>query len=296
MLLRVGTDCSGIEAPIQALKKLKIPFSHEFSSDIDKHVIKSIQANYSPKVIFGDITQRKLKDVPDIDLYVCGFPCQTFSSAGKRAGLEDKRGTIIFHCLKLIKNKQPKYFILENVKGLLTHENGETFNIIWNEIKNLSVYGYRTSMVVLNTKDYGIPQNRERIFFIGTKGRKFFKTPEEKPLQKLERFVDWKDTSKDEIRESSKPYLNKINKQIFIDLNFLKYNNFSNSHIVSPCLNTQAGLWNHRLHRFANVKEYLMLQGFPANFIQVVTDSQMKKQIGNSMSVNVVEAILNVLI
>ena len=87
-ILRVGTDCSGIEAPIQALLQLKIPFRHVFSSDIDKYCIQSIKANYNPEIIFGDkdgafpegdITKRNIKDVPDIDLYVCGFPCQSFS-------------------------------------------------------------------------------------------------------------------------------------------------------------------------------------------------------------------------
>jgi len=100
-MLRVGTDCSGIEAPIQALQQLKIPFRHIFSSEIDEYCIQSIKANYKPKIIFGDkngkfpegdIRKRNIKDVTDIDLYVCGFPCQPFSTAGIRQGLEDERG------------------------------------------------------------------------------------------------------------------------------------------------------------------------------------------------------------
>jgi len=79
--LRVGTDCSGIEAPILALRRLKIPFVHEFSSEIDPYCISTIQANFDPKIIFGDIKTRTLKDIPDIDGYVCGFPCQPFSIA-----------------------------------------------------------------------------------------------------------------------------------------------------------------------------------------------------------------------
>ena len=182
--LRVGTDCSGIEAPIQALRQLKIPFQHVFSSEIDKYCIQSIKANYHPEILFGDpdgpypngnITQRDINTVPDIDLYVCGFQCQPFSQAGKRKGFEDKRGNVFWSCLEVIKKKQPKYFILENVKGLLSHdrpkdskrgEYGKTWKTIWKEIKKMENYDYKIQWKVLNTKDYGIPQNRERIFIV----------------------------------------------------------------------------------------------------------------------------------
>ena len=123
--LRIGTDCSGIEAPIQALRQLGIPHRHVWSSDIDKFCIQSIKSNYDPERLYGDpngpypdgdITKRDHSTLPDIDLYVCGFPCQPFSIAGDRKGFEDKRGNVFWSCLDVIKVKQPKYFILENVK------------------------------------------------------------------------------------------------------------------------------------------------------------------------------------
>ena len=203
-MLRVGTDCSGIEAPIQALKQLKIPFRHVFSSEIDKYCIESIKANYKPEIIFGDkegdfpegdIRKRNIKDVPDIDLYVCGFPCQPFSQAGERRGLDDERGNVFFSCLKVIKEKQPKYFILENVKGLVSNDKGRTFRIIIKKLSTLEKYGYIIKYKVLNTRDYGIPQNRERLFIVGTKEN--FEWPKKKKMKPLYKFIDFTDKKKE---------------------------------------------------------------------------------------------------
>ncbi|NCY26811.1 MAG: DNA (cytosine-5-)-methyltransferase, partial [Alphaproteobacteria bacterium] len=126
-----------MEAPIVALRQLKIPFSHEFSSEIDKHCISTIRANFNPKIIFGDMTTRDIRQVPDIDLYVCGFPCQPFSMAGKRQGEQDPRGTVFYECLRVIKNKKPMIFILENVIGLLSIDGGKTFKTILRELERL---------------------------------------------------------------------------------------------------------------------------------------------------------------
>ena len=299
-MLRVGTDCSGIEAPIQALKQLKIPFKHVFSSEIDKYCIQSIKANYNPEIIFGDkegpfpegdITKRNIKDVPDIDLYVCGFPCQPFSLAGDRKGLEDDRGNVFFSCLKVIKKKQPKYFILENVKGLLSHDKGNTWKIIWKNLLKLEKYGYNIKYKVLNTRDYGIPQNRERIFIVGCKNKNF-DWPVKKKMRNLKDFVDWKDNSKNTISKLQSIFLKKIpENSYFVDFSFLKHN-YPNSDIYTPCLVARLSIWCVKKHRYANMKELLKLQGFLTSFKQVVSNTQLSKQIGNSMSVNVLKEIL----
>jgi|LakMenEpi03Aug12_release.lakeMendotaPanAssembly.Ray.scaffolds.fasta_scaffold271653_2 DNA (cytosine-5)-methyltransferase 1 len=296
-LLRVGTDCSGIEAPIQALLQLNIPHKHIFSSEIDKFCIKSIKANYNPEIIFGDkdgpypegdITKRNLKDIPDIDLYVCGFPCQPFSMAGKRGGFDDNRGNVFFSCINVIEYKQPTYFILENVKGILSHDKGNTWKIILNELEKLKKYNYNIYWKILNTKDYGIPQNRERIFIIGTKYN--FEWPEKQPMDKLENYIDYEDKT---IFNNNRLFFNKIPKySLFVDLNFIKYNKYLNSNLFSPCLNTGNGLWNVKLNRYANIKEYLKLQGFDVTFNYVISKTQIKKQIGNSISINVLKAII----
>jgi len=298
--LRIGTDCSGIEAPIQALTQLGIPFTHVFSSDIDKFCIQSIKANYEPEILFGDkdgsfpdgdITKRSINHVPDIDLYVCGFPCQPFSTSGKREGFEHRSGNVFWSCLELIEKKQPKYFILENVKGLLGHdkpvganrkEYGNTFNIIWTALLELEKYGYNVQWRLMNTRDYGIPQNRERIYFVGTK--RHFEWPEKVKMDKLKNYVDWKDDKKG---------ISHYDFKKFEKCYFINSNNFTYADIFCPCLLCQSSaFWCIPLHRMMNVKEYKDLQGFQ-EFKQAVSNSQLKRQLGNSMSVNVVKLIIS---
>ena len=280
-VVRVGTDCSGIEAPIQALKNLKINYSHEFSSEIDKYAIESIMANYNPKTIWGDITKRNHSLLPDIDLYVCGFPCQPFSLAGNKKGLEDERGNIFKSCVETIQTKLPKYFVLENVKGLVTLENGSIFKkVLFTLNKNLGKY-YFIDWKILNTKNYGIPQSRDRIFIVGrlkTDKILSFNWPTPLKMKSLERFIDFSDTRKEEIPPSRKEMFKYIPKDAkFIDLGFTN-SIFTNSNKIAPCITTK-GLWCVPMHRNANIRELLSLQGFPKNFKQVVSETQMKKKI-----------------
>jgi len=111
-----------------------------------------------------DITTVATSEIPDHELLVGGFPCQAFSIAGKRRGFDDTRGTLFFEIARILKDKQPKYFILENVKGLLSHDNGNTFKVI---ISTLTELGYDLQWQVLNSKNFGVPQNRERVFIVG---------------------------------------------------------------------------------------------------------------------------------
>jgi DNA (cytosine-5)-methyltransferase 1 len=294
--LRVGTDCSGIEAPIVALEQLRIPFFHEFSSEIDKHCIATIRANFSPRIIFGDMTQRRLKDVPDIDLYVCGFPCQPFSTAGKREGVRDPRGTIFWECLRVIRAKRPMVFILENVRGLLSIDGGETFRTIIAELEKIK--GYNVGWKILNTADYGIPQSRKRVFIVGIhkkKEKKEFKWPEPIPCRPLSEFVDWEDTTAypppPHILRSG--MLDRIPRDaIFINMGFPKHNH-TQAHILCPCLTTsKCTMYCLPTQRYMNHKEFLMLQGFSPSFVFHSCKNQIFKQIGNSMSVNVIYSIL----
>src|SRR5699024_8161588 len=136
-----------------------------FASEIDKFAAKAYETLYGHKPE-GDITQIDAKDVPDHDLLVGGFPCQAFSVAGKRGGFEDARGTLFFEVARIAKEKQPKALLLENVKGLVGHDKGKTLDTI---IKTLNDIGYRVDFEVLNSKFFGVPQNRERIFIVAVR-------------------------------------------------------------------------------------------------------------------------------
>jgi DNA (cytosine-5)-methyltransferase 1 len=192
--MKVGTDFSGIGAPEMALKYLGIDFESVFACEIDKYARQSFKQLHKPKTFYNDITTRNHNEVHQLDLYVAGFPCQAFSMAGKRKGFEEARGTLFFNVAEFIKINKPKVFVLENVKGLLSHDKGNTFQTIVDILSNgggtqngqisLDVFedglGYHIYWQVLNTKDYGIPQNRERIFIVGFKDFREFSFP--KPM------------------------------------------------------------------------------------------------------------------
>jgi len=298
-MLRVGTDCSGIEAPIQALQNIGIPFRHAFACEKDEYCMESLVANYNPDQLYSDMTDRDTKMLPDIDLYICGFPCQPFSNAGYRQGVQDEkgRGNLFWYCLEVIATKMPYFFILENVKGLVTIDNGDTFSTI---IKELTALHYTVYWNVLNTRDYGVPQQRERLYIVGIRSdiKRGFTWPEHKPMKSLSSFIDTKDNECEPIPDFVKRsgLLKNIPKDsLFIDIGFTK-SNFVNSATVCPCITTQGNLWCVPLKRHASIKECLSLQGFPKSFKQVVSERQLKKQIGNSMSVNVLEAIFTSLL
>jgi DNA (cytosine-5)-methyltransferase 1 len=289
---RVGTDCSGIDSPVQALKQLEVPFEHVFACDIDSYCRQQIMANHPPQVMYGDLLGRT--NTPYVDLYVCGFPCQSFSNAGNRKGFDDPnpRNKVFDECVKYISEKKPKVFILENVNTLVTHDQGRSMAKIMNSLE--AIPDYQITWKILNTLDYGIPQNRKRVYFVGIwRAKTPFEFPEPvTTMANLNTFVDHSDTVSDPWnRKDSLLGLPENSK--FVNLNYLRSSNFPNSHKWSPTLLTQNTLWCVPYHRRANCKEHLKLQGFPTNYKQVVSKSQFKKQIGNSMSVNVMKAILS---
>lgn len=133
-------------------------------SEVDRYATTIYQRHFLNHHNYGDITKINAGDLPDFELFVGGFPCQAFSIAGKRGGFSDTRGTLFFEIARIIREKQPRYLLLENVKGLLSHDNGSTFFTI---IATLDELGYDLQWQVLNSKNHGVPQNRERVFIVG---------------------------------------------------------------------------------------------------------------------------------
>ena len=193
--MKVGTFFSGVGSPEQALKNLKINHSIKFACDIDKFAKQTYLKNFSCKNFYEDITKLNMNNLSYVDLLVFGFPCQAFSMAGKRRGFDDTRGTLFYDALRYLKQHKPRYFIAENVKGLLSHNLGKTFQTIIDCLAKTINYqysilpfdnlGYHIHYKVLNTKDFGIPQNRERIFIVGIRddSDNNFRFPKEIPLK-----------------------------------------------------------------------------------------------------------------
>ena len=316
--LKVGTDFSGIGAPEMALNNLGIDYEQVFSCEIDKYATRSYFAMHqAPGKFYNDITQRNHKEVEQLDLYVAGFPCQAFSIAGQRKGFDDVRGTLFFDVAEFIRINQPKMFILENVKGLLSHDNGRTYQTITDILTNgggtlnsqmsLDVFddglGYHCYAQVLNTKHYGIPQNRERIFIVGFKEFRDFSFPKKEPLKlRLKDMLQDNPESKYHLSDKLIEGFRKANERKDIGYKFEP----TKGDGVATCINTKEGsreynnfIQSERIRRLTPL-ECWRLQAFPdAAFFKaekVCSDTQLYKQAGNSISVNVLERILNKMI
>jgi DNA (cytosine-5)-methyltransferase 1 len=280
-------------------------FDIVFANDFDKNATITYNANFSHGVVHAPIETINEKDIPDADIVLFGFPCQAFSIAGYQKGFSDNRGHLFFEALRIIKAKKPKSFFLENVKNLVSHDNGNTFKIIKNELENA---GYFIKYKVLNSKDYGnVPQNRERIFMVGFLSKENwdnFEFPEEIKLTKKITDITHPNEKKDD-----KYYYNntKYAKEM---LEVIKNQNTvyqwrriyirENKSGVSPTLTANMGTGGHNVPlildnfgvRKLTPRECFLLQGFPESFILPnIAQSHLYKQAGNSVTVSVVEQI-----
>ena len=267
-----------------------------FASEIDKFAIKTYEANYN-HTPSGDITKINTADIPDFDVLLAGFPCQPFSQAGLGLGFNDARGSMFFEIERILKAKHPKAFLLENVKRLATHDKGQTFQTMLNHLKDL---GYHTHFKVLNAKDFGIPQNRERIIIVGFDRAVDFNFPiplgiETKVGDILEPNCDDKYTISDKLWAGHK-LRKERNKSLGKGFGYSLFN------ANSPYTNTISARYYKdgseilidnlgKNPRKLTPREACRLQGFSDDFKIVVSDAQAYKQFGNSVCVPLITAV-----
>ena len=191
-VLKVFEAFTGYGGAHYGLKRTKLNFEIVGISEIDKFAIELYDTNFPGIKNFGDISKISTKDLPDFDLFTGGFPCQPFSSAGLGKGELDIRGTLFYDIIRIAKKKLPEFILLENVKGLLSKRHKPTIDKIVFELKKL---GYNVYVELLNSKDFGVPQNRERVWIFATTNKNFdsnYKiSPKKEKLKfKIKDFVD----------------------------------------------------------------------------------------------------------
>ena len=272
-----------------------------FSSELNKFSAKTYHANFG-ETPEGDITKIDAKDIPDHDILVGGFPCQAFSQAGLKRGFDDARGTMFFEIARILKEKRPKAFLLENVKNLRGHDHGKTFETITTILDGL---GYDVHAEVLAAKDFGVPQNRERIYIVGfdrvqVPNYADFSFPV--PLKTATRLGDILETNVDDKYTISDMLWQGHQRRKLDNAAAGKGFGYSLFNEDSAYANTISARYykdgseilieqKGKNPRKLTPREAARLQGFPEDYIIPVSDTQAYKQFGNSVAVPVVNAV-----
>ena len=263
-----------------------------FTSDIDFECQNAYEANFGDRPE-GDITKIAAECIPDHDVLLAGFPCQPFSILGHKKGFEDTRGTLFFDIARILHAKKPTAFVLENVKLLKGHDEGKTLKHILTTLREL---GYSVEVKVLNALDFGLPQRRERIWIVGSLKQPFIIWPvgnqKMKPLSEiLEKEIPASFFASQAIRDKRWSVLSpKAEPTIW-------HENKAGHISAYPysCALRAGASYNYLLvngERRLTPREMLRLQGFPESFKMICSDSQTRKQAGNSLPVNVAQAVI----
>lgn len=278
---------------------IRIPFDRfggecVFSSEWDLKAQETYEANFGERPS-GDITKIHENDVPDHDILLAGFPCQPFSIMGEQKGFSDTRGTLFFDILRILETKRPEAFLLENVKQLRSHDGGRTFETI---VRSLEELGYTIYTRVLNSMDYGVPQKRERTIFVGFREALDFVWPRKKRQMKdlsliLERDEDVCPSlfASEEIQRKR---LEKLKGNPPVPSIWHENKSGNISALPYSCALRAGASYNYLLvngRRRLSSREMLRLQGFPDTFKIVVGYSHMRKQTGNAVTVDVIDAV-----
>ncbi len=282
-----------------------------YANEIDKHAAKTYELNFNLKVDVQDIKNVNIDDLPKFNILVAGFPCQAFSIAGYRKGFYDEkgRGNLFFDIINILERKYIDVVFLENVKNLVSHDNGNTFKVIIKELERLDYY---VKYKVLNSMEYGnIPQNRERIYIVAFKNKKSydkFEFPEKINLTNhLSNVIDYDNTidSKYYYTKEKCSFYNELSNSIKKHDTVYQWRRIyvrENQNNVCPTLTANMGMGGHNVpiiytnnkcYRKLTPKECFNLQGYPSNYKlpKDITDSHLYKQAGNSVVVPVVKRI-----
>lgn len=248
-------------------------------SEIDKYAVQIYQKHFPEHKNWGDITKINTNELPAFDLLVGGFPCQSFSIAGKRKGFDDTRGTLFFEIARILRDKQPRLLLLENVKGLLSHDNGQTFATI---IATLDELGYDLQWQVLNSKNFGVPQNRERVFIIGhLRGTR---RPEVFPIIRDSQPTA---TVAGYINPEDWPNRHEQIKRVYkTDGAMPTIPTGQGGGVMTKIQDSEMQI------RRLTPTECERLQGFPDGWTEGVSDTQRYKCLGNAVTVNVIREII----
>jgi DNA (cytosine-5)-methyltransferase 1 len=285
-------------------------FKTIYANEFDKYAVKTYESNFPIKVDCRDINDVKVSQIPKFDVMLAGFPCQAFSLAGYRQGFNDEkgRGTLFFELVRIIKSKKPKIVFLENVKNLVSHDNGNTFRVILDNLNNL---GYHVKYQVLNAKDYGnIPHGRERIYIVAFKSKSLcqkFEFPNPIELKtKLSDCIDFNKKQEDRYYYSKKNcnFYDKLVEEMIKQETIYQWRRIyvrENKSNVCPTLTANMGTGGHNVPlikcndgiRKLTPRETFNLQGFPKNYIlpKDASNTMLYKQSGNSVVVTVINRI-----
>ena len=287
-----------------------------FISEIDKKAQETYKANFNDKFnINGDITKIDEKEIPKHDILLAGFPCQAFSVAGFKKGFDDIRGTLFFDIVRIAKYHKPKVIFCENVKNLVTHDNGKTFKRITEILKKI---GYKVYSEVINSKNFGVPQNRERVYIVAFRkninSSNFIFPIKKDDSKKIVDILEKKEVSPKyylsdvyleclrnhkqrhrlkgngfgyEIRDKNEIARTLVCGGIGRERNLIVDKKLTN---FNPVTNIK-GKINREFIRKLTPREWARLQGFPDNFKLIVADTHLYKQLGNTATVTVIEEI-----
>lgn len=309
---------SGIGGIRLGLEKNK--FKCVFSSEFNKECAKTYFENFQ-EYPEGDIQKIHEKDIPDHDILAAGFPCQPFSAAGEQKGFDDTRGTLFFDILRILKEKEPEVVLLENVKNLIYHDKKRTFSVM---IKHLEELKYHLNWKVLNAKDFGVPQTRERIIIVGSKGKRFDFSKIKKSSKKAviadiiykSEKDSWKFLDKSEyilipeehVREQQtglifvgyrdKPirktgvrpnteHLSRVHRQC----NRIYSIKGTHPTIASTEISGRHHIYHNGKVRKLTINECFRLMGFPDNFKKISSNGELYRQIGNSVAIPMISAV-----